>query len=302
MKPDRHKKPVISIVTVVTEDRGLDSIFGLLDSFLPQEDDVDFEFIVVDEDSDQRKKIFDERFPWVELVQTSRLMPVPQMRNIALPHIRGEIIAFVEDHVLLPGGYLKCVVDLFSRGHRAVGGPVENANPQSLASCVQHFCEYHNFLSTVTEGEVEDLPGSNFAYHEDVLEMLGSFPEGKYGVETHLHNRAKKDGTGLYFCHGLGVHHINETSIAAVMSRRFKYGRLFAARREFPAWKRLAYVVLSPLIVPLEYMRILKHVRQDRACVKRFVRCTPLLLPTLFVWMAGECVGYLAGVRSGKDG
>jgi len=167
---------------------------------------------------------------------------------------------------------------------------------------VQHFCEYHNFLSTVTEGEIADLPGSNFAYHRDVLEMLGSFPEGRYGLETHVHNRVRREGNQLFFCHGLAVNHVNETSMAAVMSRRFKYGRLFAARRGFPVWKRLAYVVLSPLVVLTEYVRIFMHVRRDQTHLKRFVRCTPLLLPTLVVWMAGECCGYLAAPGATDSG
>ena len=301
MTPSSDKSPTVSIVTAVTRDRGPDSVFGLLESFAPQVDDVDFEFIVVDEEDDRRRKVFEERFPWVELIQTSKLMPVPQMRNFALPRVRGEIVGFVEDHALLPEGYLRNLVGVFARGYRVAGGPVENANPQSVASRVHHFCEYHNFLSTVNEGEIADLPGSNFAYHKDVLEMLGRFPEGTYGVETHTHNRMKQEGNRLHFCHGLSVHHINETNITAVMSRRFTYGRLFAARRGFSVWKRLAYIVLSPLVVLAEYVRIFMHVRRDRTHLKRFARCTPLLIPTLVVWMAGECLGYLSGSAGEND-
>ena len=300
MKPDKDEKPKVSLIAVMTEERGFDSIFDLLHSFYPQEGEIDFEFIVVDERNEKRAKIFDERFPWVKLIQTERLMPIPYLRNIALQHARGEIITFIDDHVVFHNNYLRKLVTSFSKGYDIVGGPVVNGNPATLASWVHYFCEYHKWFPMIQEGEIEDLPGSNFAYHTDLLKELGPFPEGQFGIETQLHKKAREDGNKLYFCHGLRIAHINESKISNFWVRRFKYGRLFAARRGFPTWKRIAYVILSPLIALMEYVRIFNHARHDRTYLKKFIQCTPLLLPSLFIWIAGESFGYLFGVEDLK--
>jgi len=297
VEPNKKQDPQVSIIVAVTEDRGLDSIFDLLDSFFPQDGDVEFEFIVVDEADARREQIFRERFPWVTLIQTEKLMPVPHQRNVALPRARGEILAFADDHVFFPRNYLKGLIEALSSGYRIAGGPVANANPETLASWVQYLSEYHQWFPMKPEGEVDDLPGSNFAYRTDLLRELKPFLTGQFGVETHLHKQARESGEKLYFSHGLEIAHINDERWSFILSRRFAYGRLFAARRGFPLWKRIVYVALSPLIALVEYGRIFGQARHDRSYLAKFIQTTPMLLPTLLVWMAGESTGYLFGPR-----
>jgi GT2 family glycosyltransferase len=160
---------------------------------------------------------------------------------------------------------------------------------------VQYFCEYNKWIPGVAEGVVDDLPGSNFAYRADLLEVLGPLAEGRYGTETHFHRRAREKGYKLYFCHGVKIRHVNEKRLGRFAKMRFNYGRLFAARRGFGVWKRITYVLLSPLIAVVEYIRIFKNAGHNRACLLRLIQCTPLLVPCLFIWMAGECTGYLFG-------
>lgn len=293
MKQDKDDKPKVSIIVVVNVDSGFDLIFDLLRSFYPQAGHINFEFIVVDERNEQRAKIYCKQFPWVTLIQPEKLLPGSHFRNIALQQARGEIIVFWEDHVLIPDNYLKNLVTSLSKGYDMVGGPVENGNTAKLDAWVQYFCEYHKWLPIRPEGEIEDLPGCNFAYRADLLKKLGPFPEGRFKLESLFHERAKQRGSGLYFSHGLKVAHFDNKKIADIWVYRFHYGRLFASRRRFPVWKRIAYVIFSPLIALNEYLRIFKHARHDRTHLKKLIQCTPLLLLTLFIWMAGECVGYI---------
>ena len=295
-----ENKPKVSIIVGVMEEKGIDTIFSSLNSFLPQEGEIDFEFIVVDEANEQREKIYRERFPWVKLINTERLMPESYSRNIALQHARGEIIVFTTDHVLFHQCYLKNLVEAFYKGYRIVGGPVANGNPEVFIGWVQYFCEYNKWLPGIQEGVVEDLPGTNFAYHIELLKKLGPLPQGEFSVETLFHKKAKENDNKLYYCHGLRIDHINEKKISVICKERFLYGKLFAARRRFPVWKRIVYIVFSPLIALIEYIRIFKNSRHDRSCLKKFFQCTPLLLPTLFIWMSGECVGYLLNVKDSE--
>jgi glycosyltransferase involved in cell wall biosynthesis len=295
MKTEKNDTPKVSIIVGVTGKRGRGSVFNLLDSFAAREGGVDFEFLVVDKTDPERERVYREQYPWVKLLTTESPMPESRMRNLALEHSRGEIIAFVEDHVLFPPCYLKNLVEAFSKGHRIVGGPIETANPGDFAGWVQYFSEYNKWLPGVPEGAVDDLPGSNFAYRAGLLKVMGPLAEGRHGTETHFHRRAREKGFELYFCHGVKIRHVNEKNLCRFAIMRFNYGRLFAARRGFGVWKRIAYIFLSPLIAVVEYVRILKNARHDRACLLRLVQCTPLLVPCLFIWMAGECTGYLFG-------
>ena len=177
MKRGKTDQPKVSIIVVANQDSGIDLVFDLLRSFYPQAGGISFEFIVVDEQNERRAKIYREQFPWVTLIQTEKLLSGSYLRNIALHHARGDIIVFWEDHVLVPKNYLKNLVASLTETYGIAGGPVENGNKENLPSWVQYFSEYHKWLPTRAEGEIEDLPGCNFPYRSDLLKRLGPFPE-----------------------------------------------------------------------------------------------------------------------------
>ena len=294
----RKGKPKVSIIACVVEMKGINSVFRTLDSFLPQEGTVDFEFLVVDEVPGYREKIYRERFPWVKLIPVERLMPEPYLRNIALRHVQGEIIVFSEDHVIFTHSYLKNLVEAFSKGHKIVGGAVANADPELFTGWVQYFLEYNKWIPRLQEGIVDDLPGCNYAYHISAIQRLGPFPENNIKLDSIFNKKARENGFKLYYCHTIKIAHINETHILTTIVERFKFGRLFAARRGFPLWKRIAYSILSPIIAVVEYCRIFRNARYDHTYLLKFFQCTPLLLPILFIWMMGECIGYMIGYKN----
>ncbi len=298
-----NERPLVSVATIVTKDRGFDSVFRTLDSFLPQEGPVPFEMIVVDARDADRERRIREHYPWVTLIQTERLRPVPYQRNVAVENARGDIVAFVDDHVAFRKDFLKQLVSAFASGVTIVGGSVANGNPETLTSWVHHFCEYHQWFPTLPPEERVDLPGANLAYRADVLRRLGPFAEDSFGLETHFLEKAGRAGEKMSFHPGLVVAHRNFDRWGAFCKRRFNYGRRFAARRGLPRCKRFLYVTGAPLIALVEYLRILNHARSDRTYLAKFIACTPLLVPTLFVWVAGESLGYAFGGddRRGAD-
>lgn len=297
METNKDNTPKVSIIVMANNNAPSDAVFNLLHSFYPQEAGISFEFIVIDEQNEQKAKTYSERFPWVKLIQIERLTRGSHLRNMALQLAQGEIIAFLEDHVTVRHDYLKNLLASFSKGLDIVGGSVINGNGQMLYSWVQYFCEYHKWLPSLKEGEINDLPGCNFAYRSHLLKRLGPFIEGDFKLETLFHEKAKQNGYRLFFDHQLVVKHFDDKKILKLLTYRFQYGRLFAARRGFQVWKRIIYIVFSPLIALFEYTRIFGHARYDRIYLKKFIQCTPLLLLTLFVWMAGESVGYLLNVK-----
>jgi hypothetical protein len=127
------------------------------------------------------------------------------------------------------------------------------------------------------------------------LQELGIFSQEKYKLESHFFHKARKSGYTLYFAPDVRTSHFNENRAMLFSGKRFQYGRLYAARRGFSLPKRFLYTFLSPLIAILEYVRIFNHARCSKTYMRKFFHCTPQLLLTLFIWMGGECLGYLFG-------
>jgi GT2 family glycosyltransferase len=243
----------------------------------------------------QRERLIHERFPWVRLIQSEKMIPGGYFRNIGVRHASGQFLAFFEDHVIVHMHYLQNLVSAFAKGYDIVGGSVTNGNPEKISSWVQYFCEYHKWLPCSKGGLRDDLPGSNFACQRKVLQTLGAFSEERFKLESHFFTKAKKNGFTLYFAPEVRTSHFNERRAMFFSRKRFHYGRLYAARRGFRWPKRLLYISFSPLIAILEYVRIFFHARCNNIYLIKFLLCTPQLLLTLFIWMGGECMGYLFG-------
>lgn len=285
--------PEVSIITVVNTNSPYEAVFNLLDSFYPQEGDISFEFIVVEGENEKKAEIYSKNYPWVKLVSVEKVTRGSHLRNIALKHVHGKFIVFMEDHITVQKDYLINLLKCFSKGYDIVGGPVENGFQDSLNSWAHYFSEYHKWIPIVREGEIGDLPGCNFAYRSDLFRRLGLFTEGNFKLESLFHERAKKIGKRLYFSHGLKIKHFDNKNTVDLWMYRFQYGRLFASKRGFPLWKRTSYAMLSPLIALNEYVRIFNRVKNDRFYLKKFIQCTPVLISTLLIWMAGEFTGYV---------
>lgn len=295
MNRKKCNKPEVSIIVVVNTSASPDTIFRLLDSFYPQHGNIVYEFIVVEEENEQRAKIYSEHFPWVNLIQIKERTPGSHERNVALQIAKGDIIVFMQDHITVEKDYLQNLKKCFLNDCDAVGGPVINGCTEKLSNWVLYFCEYHKWTVNIREGEIDDLPGCNFAYRSDSLKELGFFIEGNFKLEFLFNEKARQKGKHLYFFRGLKVKHFADKDIFDLWSYRFRYGRVFASKRGFPGWKRISYAALFPLVAAVEYVRIFRNIRGDRICLKKFIESSPLLLLTLFIWMFGECFGYLFG-------
>ncbi|MGD9347755.1 MAG: glycosyltransferase [Candidatus Aminicenantes bacterium] len=285
----------VSLIVGVNEEERPELLYRFLESVKGLDDEILHETIVVAQKDAQREALFQEKYPWVRLIQEGGMIPGGYFRNIGVQHASGKFLAFFEDHVIIHANYLKNLMAALDRGYDIVGGSVANGNPESISSWVQYFCEYHKWLPCLKGGLRDDLPGSNFVCRKQVLQKLGSFSEERFKLESHFFAKAKKHGFTLYFAPDIRTSHFNERRALFFSRKRFQYGRLYAARREFPLPKRLLYTCLSPLIAVLEYLRILNHAMCGKTYLKKFFLCTPQLLFTLFIWMGGECMGYLFG-------
>jgi hypothetical protein len=210
---------------------------------------------------------------------------------------RGEIIAIIEEHCLAAPDWLERALEAHAGGnYGAVGGPILDHGYRRLRDWVVYFLEYNGYLPPWQEGDVSDLNGANIAYRRAVLfrykELLGP---GYW--EASAHPPMLADGVKFRSAPAMTVHHRGPFNYWYYLQQRYWFSRAFAGWRgsNLPMGRKIAYVVMSPLVPFLLLARMTQRVRQKRCLVAKFAQSVPLLLPALTVYVAGECIGYLTG-------
>lgn len=294
------QNPEFSVIVVVNNNISDEEVLRCLATFVPQEGDVSFEFIVVDQENEKRREVFQSRFPWVTLLTVEKMATGSYPRNLALRRARGEYVVFLEDHVTVCRDHLLRLREAFQKGCDAVGGSVTNGCPESLGAWLQYFCQYHQWLPCRPSGEITDLPGCNFAYRTSTLKRLGSFVESRFKIESLYNVQAKKQGVRFCFAPGAVAVHYNYDAKTVLQFWRFHflYGLDFASHRGFSFTKSLVYGLGAGFLPGIAYARIYQDVRPDRELLKRFFKMTPVLLFTLAIWATGEMCGYLSSCWS----
>jgi glycosyltransferase involved in cell wall biosynthesis len=236
-------------------------------------------------------------FPWVRVVRRTERETVPDLRRRGMEVARGDIVAIIEEHCLAAPDWLARAIEAHSGGdYGVVGGPVVDYNYKRLRDWVVYFCEYNNYFPPWREGESHDLGSANIAYSRAVLLKYKELLSCGYW-EAGLHPRLLADGVKFRPVPTMVVYHRGPFNYGYYLRQRYWFSRAFAGARSrhLPASRKLAYSLASPLVPFLLLARMAQRVSRQHCRVSKFVQSLPLLIPVLFVYVAGELVGYLAG-------
>jgi len=237
------------------------------------------------------------RYPWVRVVDSGGVRQVPAMRRIGVEVASGDLIAVIEEHCSAGKDWLHvALVALDGSDYAAVGGPVVDHDYDRLRDWVVYFLEYNGSMPPAPDCETPDLNDANIVYRRDVLmRHVALLDEGYWPM--HLHPALVAEGARMRSVPGMVVHHRGPFDYGYYLGQRFLFSRAFAGvrARSQSAWRRLAYLVAAPLIPVLLLARMALRVWQKRCRVGKFVLSTPLLVPALVVFVAGEWLGILLG-------
>jgi glycosyltransferase involved in cell wall biosynthesis len=237
----------------------------------------------------------EQKFSWIRVIHRSERETVPNLRRLGVLEASGDIIAIIEEHCLAAPDWLQAAMDAHEGGkYGVVGGPVVDYAYRRLRDWVVYFCEYNGYLPPWQDAETFNLGSANIAYSRALLlQYEGLLKDGYW--EAGLHPRLIADGVKLRSVPGMVVHHRGPFDYGYYLQQRYWFSRAFAGARNMTGGRKLVYLIASPVLPFLLLARMTQRVVRQRCRVEKFAQTLPLLIPVLLVYVAGECVGYLAG-------
>jgi glycosyltransferase involved in cell wall biosynthesis len=286
--------PQLSVV--VPSVNGLGDLIGCLEALARQEPEVAIEVLVADRLGEAVRQEVRRRFPKVTVIPAEAGTTIPDLRAMAFERASADSVAVIEDHVVVPAGWARQLLDAQARGEDVVGGSVENAATERLVDWAAFLCEYSQLLPPLPEGPVAGLTGNNTVYRRSLLERYREVTRaGRW--ENYLHDTLRRDGVTLVCRPAIRVGHKKHYTIWEYTSQRYLYSRSYAGGRVAgaPIGRRLAFGAAAFALPPLIYYRVVSTVWRKGAHRAELVRSLPLLAVFAVAWAAGEVVGYWMG-------
>ena len=116
-----------SLTVVVPSVNGLGDLMGCLAALSRQRTDVDLEVLVVDRCGEVLREEVRKTHPWVRVLEATPGTTIPDLRALAFREARGRSVAVIEDHVIVPPGWARALLDAQAGADVVVGGAIENA-------------------------------------------------------------------------------------------------------------------------------------------------------------------------------
>lgn len=285
-----------SLTVVVPSVNGLGDLQDCLTALSKQQADVDLEVLVADRCGEPLRSEVRRQFPWVQILEAPAGTTIPDLRALAFARAKGRSVAVIEDHVIVPVGWAKALLDAQGRGDVVVGGAIENAAVDRLVDWAAFLCEYSHCITPLQEGPAEWLPGNNVVYPRALLARYQAVL-GRGQWENCLHDALRRDGVPLVCRPQITVGHKKHYTVGEYLSQRYLYARSYAGARvaDAPLAKRLGFGAAALALPPLLFYRTVSRIVSKRRHRAELVRSLPLLAVFVVSWALGEMVGYVAG-------
>lgn len=258
--------------------------------------DLALEILVVDRCGESLRSEIRHRYRDVVIEVVSADTPIPRMREVAMRRASADAVAVIEDHVIVPCGWARQMLDALAAGADVVGGSVDNGATERTCDWAAFLCEYSHLLPPLPDGPTGTVTGNNVVYRRAVLEQYwDTLSAGHW--EDRLHAEMRRNGVAMT-CHSeICVRHKMPLGVQEYLSQRYLYARAYSGLRSatMSAVRRVAYGCGAMALPPVLLLRIIRRVIATRRYYAELVRSLPLLVLFVCAWAVGEAVGYAVG-------
>ena len=214
-------------------------------------------------------------------------------RAAGLAAATGDIIAILEDRGHPQKDWARTVVRLHAEtGKPVIGGAIECKEPVGLLNWAFYVTDFGRYGRPFESGAAEWVSDVNVTYSRKTLEDTRHLWKERFR-EPVVHWFLIERGDELLLSNELVVDHVRPpATLARLLPERFHWGRLFGHIRavHLPAWKRWGYVLTSPAIPPVLWVRhFLTQASKGRAL--RYIAALPYVMILTVFWTLGEAWG-----------
>ncbi len=198
-----------------------------LASVLSQQTQVKYEVIVVNSSHDSTPEIIRKKFGGVRLFQLEKRTPAGRARNIGAGEAKGKFIAFLDSDCIVEPHWLDRLTTHFSDDYCAIGGPIENANPERIVSRAGYILEFSEFVRRRRPCSADHIPAGNLLLSKGVFESTGGFCETyAYAQEDRLFSwhLIRKTGKKLLFHPDIRVKHYHRIRLVDYLTHQYHMG------------------------------------------------------------------------------
>jgi hypothetical protein len=217
---------------------------------------------------------------------------------------QAPLVALLENHVYPEPGWAAAVLAAHRGPWAVVGSVVDNANPTTASSWVEHLLSYGFHDSSVPGGEVSRVSRNNVVFKRSVLAEFGDRLPDALARDGGLLDVVKHGGGRCYRESAARLTHLNVSLLMPTLALRVFSARASAATRarieRWPAPKRWLYVLASP-IIPFLRLRALWPRLRSRGENAVPLRIWPLLWLALVVDALGQAIGFAAGAGESAE-
>jgi predicted dehydrogenase len=232
-----------------------------------------------------------------------RIIEVGTFRSVAHADAQGvraacaPIVVFAEDHAFPEPDWAAALIEAHRGIWTAVGPLVINANPGTAISAADLILGYGPWIDPAACGERSHLPGHNSSYKRQALLSYGADLDQMLEAETVLQWDMRSKGLHLLQSREARIRHTNFSRIAPFAEATFNTGRAFGAARSanWSILRRGIFVLASPLIPLVRFVKILLSARGSAAQRAEVCRALPMLMLGLVLDSVGQMLGYGMG-------
>ncbi len=286
----------ISAIVASYNARG--TIAACLDSLRKQTSAGILEIIVVDSSEDGTAEIVSRGFPEVRLFTSADRKYPGDARNIGVSHAKGEILAFIDTDCVASPTWAEEIVRAHGGSDAVIGGTIDNANPESAVGWAAYLCEFSQWMPNTPAGPAAEIPTCVLSVKRWVFDAYGPFLEGTLSADSAFNWRLEEGGVRRLLVPSVRISHRNIDRLGVFLRKQIRHGRFFASVRVsekcFSRWRRLVYLLGTPLLPFVLGGRIAGRVMTRRTYVREFLGAAPLVFLGVCFWSWGELLGYAA--------
>ncbi len=243
-------------------------------------------------------------FAAVRLVPVAPSVGLAAARAVGIRAATAPVVFIGETHTYPQPGWAAALLAAFEGPWATVVPAITNANPNGPVSWAAYVSDYGRWGEGRAQGEIPEALIYNAAYRRHVLVELGDGLEAALDTYSEaLWPALRRRGHRAYFEPGARIAHLNVGRLGPYVHEKllagFILGSLRAAR--WPWWRRLLYILASPLIALVLVARLREPARRIGRAQRLPLGTRPMIVVGAVLRAVGEAVAYAGAAPAAAE-